>query len=102
MRELNVVNPSKKGKITGRVFNLFIIDSMSRFLIDGNDFNNPIVWCTTNKCPDIIQKLDELIVNGNENTIITIYTYKWTATGWKLFTGQGWTGKISETRKRIW
>lgn len=102
MLVLDVINQKKKGKVTGRTFNLFIINPSRSILIEGTDFVEPIMWGTKNGVAYHLTHLDKIIFKGTKDTTVTIYTYKWTDMGWALFTGAPWVGKISDITEKNW
>jgi len=102
MLALNTPNFRKKGKIIGRIFNLFMIDERTSIIFDGNDFLEPILFATRGEMAKHLRFFDKLLFNATPDTVITVHTYKWSDRGWTLFGGVPWTGKIADISKKNW
>ena len=69
----NVINPEKKGQITGKVFHLFYKDLNTIVLFD-SDLNVPIMWGGKTIVIGYLKKIDEEM-KVPVSTKVRIYSY---------------------------
>lgn len=81
MLSLNVINPNKKGKISGNTFHLFYPDLNTSILFD-KDLSEPIIFGSKNVVMTTLKKLDE-ILGVKSITKVRIYSYILTQEGYR-------------------
>ena len=69
----NAINPSKRGKINGFTFHVFLLDINTAIMFD-RDLSEPIISGNKNVVKATIRKLPELLDNSTARVRILYYT----------------------------
>jgi hypothetical protein len=68
----NAINPSKRGKIEGFTFHVFMLDLHTAIMFDRN-MSEPIIWGNKNIVKATIRKLPELLDNTTARVRVIFY-----------------------------